>query len=100
MKVTTSLIPEFVFYRNYSDCTIEQALLHAFFTSENNTLTLPEINKIKVNWNSLVWSYWSAIRYLRKKGYNIVTTTKHLKNHITISKYELKNPTFSGSITD
>lgn len=96
MKITTSF-PELVFYKCYSDCTVEQAILNELI--EKKTLTLPDINRIRVNWNSLVGSYWSAIRHLRKKGYNIETKVYHDRHkHITKSSYTLLNPTFSWSI--
>ena len=57
MRITTSLIPELVFYTNYSDCTIRDALLYALQHAPNNTLTLPEIGNIKVNGNRLLGSY-------------------------------------------
>lgn len=49
MKVTTSLIPELVWYKEYSACTIRDALLHALQYAPDNTLTLPEIGNLKVN---------------------------------------------------
>lgn len=94
MKKYTSMIPSLVFYVDYSDCTIQEALLNELI--EKKTLTLPEINRIRVNWNSLVWSYWKAIMSLRKKWYDIETTVFHdIHKHITRSSYTLKNPTFS-----
>jgi len=49
MKISTSLFPEIVFYRLYSDCTVEQALLQSFIDAPDNMLSLPDIGKIKVN---------------------------------------------------
>lgn len=97
MKKYTSMIPSLVFYVDYYDCNIEDAILNELI--EKKTLTLPDINRIRVNWNSLVGSYWSAIRHLRKKGYNIETKVYHdIHKHITKSSYTLLNPTFSWSI--
>lgn len=96
MKVTTSLIPELVFYTKYIDCTITEALLHAFQNSKWNTLSLPDIGNIKVNWNRLLGSYWDAIRNLRKQGYDIEMISYHNPyKKITCVTYTLKNPNFS-----
>lgn len=95
----TSIIPSFVFFVDFYNCTIEDAILNQLI--EKKTLTLPDINRIRVNWNSLVGSYWSAIRTLRKKWYNIETNVYHdTHKHITRSSYRLLNPTYSGSIQD
>lgn len=94
MKITTSLIPELVWYTCYSECTVEQWLLQAFIDAPDYTLSLPDIWKIKVNWNRLIWSYWKAIMSLRKKWYDIETNVFHdIHKHITRSYYTLKNPT-------
>lgn len=101
MKVTTSLIPELVFYTKYSDCTITEALLHAFQNSKWNTLSLPDIGNIKVNWNRLLGSYWKNIQNLRRQGYDIETNIYHdTHKHITRSSYTLKNPTHSPTESD
>jgi hypothetical protein len=49
MIVKTSLIPELVFFTEYSDCTIKDALLYELRNNPDNVLTLPRIGKIKVN---------------------------------------------------
>lgn len=93
------MIPSFIYYVDYSGCTIEEAILSEFINRW--TLTLPDINRIRVNWNSLVGSYWSAIRNLRKKGYNIETNVYHdTHKHITRSSYTLKNPTHNHTESD
>lgn len=97
MKISTSLVPELVWYKCYSDCTITEALLHAFRDAENNTLTLPDIWRIKVNNNRLLGSYGHSIMELRRKWYDIKTYVTHDKNHITTSQYTLENPDFSPS---
>lgn len=95
----TSIIPTLVWYIDYEWVTIEDAILNQLI--EKKTLTLPDINRIRVNWNCLVWSYWSAIRTLRKKGYNIETNVYHdTHKHITRSSYILKNPTHSPTESD
>ena len=101
MKISTSLFPELVFYRLYSDCTVEQALLQSFIDAPDNMLLLPDIGKIKVNWNRLLGSYWQAIMRLRRKGYNIeMKQYHHPKKKITCVTYELKNPMYSWDIND
>ncbi len=98
MKISQSLIPEVVFYKEFSDCTIQEALLYSLQHAKNQTLTLPEIWRIKVNWNKLLWSYWKAIERLRKEGYQIENVVYHdVKKHITRSTYILKNKDFSPS---
>jgi len=57
MKISTSLLPELVWYKQYSDCTVEQALLQSFIDAPDNMLSLPDIGKIKVNGNRLLGSY-------------------------------------------
>lgn len=95
----TSIIPTFVFFVDFYNCTIEDAILNQLI--EKKTLTLPDINRIRVNWNSLVGSYWSAIRNLRKKGYNIETNVYHdTHKHITRSSYRLLNPTHNPTESD
>lgn len=93
MKISTS--PRFVVYTDFTDCTIKQALLHSLQTAEDNLLTLNTIWNMRVNGNRLIWSYGKAIQLLRNDGYNIVTTTKHLKNNITTSEYKLLNPFYN-----
>lgn len=101
MKVTTSLIPELVFYTKYSDCTITEALLHAFQNSKWNTLSLPDIGNIKVNWNRLLGSYWKNIQNLRRQGYDIEMVQYHNRyKNITEVTYTLKNPSFSPTESD
>ena len=101
MKITTSLIPELVWYTHYEWCTIKDALLYELRNNPDNVLPLPRIGKIKVNWNKLLWSYWKAIETLKKEGYQIENVVYHdVKKHITRSIYILKNPTYSGSIQD
>lgn len=95
MRISTSYFPTLVWYTNYEWCKISEALLRAFIDAPDNLLTLPAIGNIKVNWNRLLGSYWSAIRDLRKQGYKITTITKHHKNHITTSEYKLTNPLFN-----
>ena len=92
MKLTTSIVPELVWYKCYSSCTIKQALLHALQNAKDNLLTLPDIWRIKVNWNRLLGSYWDSIRHLRKEWFQIETKTK-LVDWIMCSTYTLKNPT-------
>ena len=101
MKVTTSLIPELVFYTKYIDCTITEALLHAFQNSKWNTLSLPDIGNIKVNWNRLLGSYWKVIQNLRNEGYKIETKVyRNPKKKITVVTYQLLNPTFNSDWTN
>ena len=101
MRISTSLLPELVFYRCYSDCTIEQALLRSFIDAPDNMLSLPDIWKIKVNGNRLLWSYWKAIMTLRRKWYNIeMKQYHHPKKKITCVTYKLENPTYSWTIED
>lgn len=83
---------------HYEDCTIGEAILYAIRTAENHTLTLPEINRIKVNGNSLVGSYGHAIMKLNRKGHKIVN---HMKGILKGGKlirqesiYVLENPEF------
>lgn len=101
MKRTTSIIPCPVWFVDYSDCTIIDALLSEFRLSENNTLTLPQLNRIRVNGNALVGSYWHAIMQLRKMWFHIKTEVYHdPKKKITRSKYILENPNYCWEITD
>jgi hypothetical protein len=41
MKITTSLVPKLVWYTNYEDCTVYEALLQALKDAPDNLLTLP-----------------------------------------------------------
>ena len=100
MKISTSMIPSVVWYVEYTDCTVYEALLQALKNAPDNLLTLPMIWDMKVNWNRLIWSYGKAIQILRDQWYNIKTTTKHFKNHVTTSEYKLLNPDFSPSDSD
>lgn len=101
MRISTSLLPELVWYKCYTECTIEQALLRSFIDAPDNILSLPDIWKIKVNGNRLLWSYWHAIMTLRRKGYNIkMKSYHHPKKKITCVTYELKNPTHNPSESD
>lgn len=96
MRITTSLIPDIVFYTKYTDCTIADALLHSFQNAKNNTLSLCDIGNIKVNWNRLIGSYWKNIQNLRRKGYDIEMVQYHNRyKNITEVTYTLKNPSFS-----
>jgi hypothetical protein len=57
MKISTSLIPEITLFTHFSECTITQAILYSFQHAKNNTLSLVDIGKIKVNKNKLLGSY-------------------------------------------
>lgn len=99
MKITTKISIEI--YKCYSECTIEEWILQSFKDAPNNTLSLPDIGKIKVNWNKLIWSYSKAIMTLRKKWYAIKTTIYHDSyKKVTRVIYKLENPTYSWSIND
>jgi hypothetical protein len=96
MKISTSVIPELVFYKNFSECTIKEALLYAFQHAENNTITLSQIGSIKVNGNRLLWSYGKAIQNLRREGYKIDTLVYHDPHKkITRSSYHIENPLYN-----
>lgn len=70
-----------------------------FRNARDYTLTLPDINKARVNWNALVWSYWHAIMELNRKWYRIRNEVKHISNKGKIirneSIYILENPTYN-----
>jgi len=101
MKLTTSIVPELVWYKCYTDCNIKSAILDSLIRAKDNTLSLPDIWKIKVNWNRLLGSYGDAIRNLRKQGYKIETKVYHNpKKKITVVTYQLLNPTFNSDWTN
>lgn len=94
MKISQSLVPELVWYKHFDDCTIRDAILYSLQHAKNNTLSLVDIWKIKVNWNRLLWSYGDAIRDLRKQWYRIeMKMYHHPKKKITCVTYRLENPT-------
>jgi hypothetical protein len=43
MKISTSMIPSVVWYVEYTDCTVYEALLQALKNAPDNLLTLPMI---------------------------------------------------------
>lgn len=88
-----SIIPDFVFYIDFYDCTIADALLSELKRWE---LTLPMIGNIRVNWHRLLGSYGKNIQNLRRLWYKIETIIKHNEWH-TETKYLLKNPNFNHS---
>ena len=101
MKISTSLIPEITWFTHFSECTIREAILYRFQHAKNNTLSLVDIGKIKVNKNKLLGSYWSAIRELRNMGYRIETVTyHHPKKKVTCVTYKLDNPLFNPDWTN
>lgn len=94
MKISNSIIPSIVFYTSYTDCTIQQALLHALQHSKDNILRLDEVWNIKVNGSRIIGSYWKAFENLNKMWYRIKNTTKFINNRLH-SWYHLENPTYN-----
>jgi hypothetical protein len=91
MKRSTSMIPTIVFYTDYSDCCIADALLSEL---KRWPLTLPQIGNIRVNGYRLLGSYWKNIQNLRKLGYKIDTIVTQKNGH-TESVYILQNKNFN-----